>query len=158
MTNHCGSCTACCRVFSIPEIEKPAGKWCDHCAIGKGCKVYDTRPKTCVDYECLWLMSQSRDDPRQRLAPELRPDRSKVVIAPSTNPNVMGATTLPGSPDAWKRPAMHALLKTFVDAGLAVSIGPPAARYQTVWKSSGIRQVEMSPPDENGIQWSVESA
>ena len=118
MTNHCGTCTACCRVFAIPELAKPAGKWCGHCDIGKGCKIHEARPKTCVDYQCLWLMSQYRDDPRQRLALELRPDRSKVVISPSTNPNVMA----PGAPDAWKRPAMHKLLKTFVDAGMAVAI------------------------------------
>ena len=158
MTNHCGSCTACCKVYAIPETKKRAGEWCGDCAIGKGCKIYATRPKSCVDFECLWLQSQSREHPHERLAPELRPDRSKVVLAPSTNPNIMGATTMPGSPDAWKRPAMHALLASFVKAGIGISIGPPSALRHLVWTRKGLREVEMTPPDENGMQWSKESA
>ena len=157
-TNHCGTCTACCRVFNIPEIKKPAGKWCEHCAVGKGCKIYATRPKTCVDYECLWLQSQKRDDPRQRLAPELRPDRSKIVITPTTNPLILGAVTMPGAPDAWKRSAMHSFLANLVDKGVAVAIGAPKATRQLLWKKSGIREMEMTPPDENGMQWSKEEA
>ena len=33
----CGSCSLCCKVYNVPEIEKPAGKWCRHCTPGKGC-------------------------------------------------------------------------------------------------------------------------
>ena len=91
MTNHCGTCTACCRIFDIPELKKPAGKWCEHCEIGRGCTIYSERPQMCIDFECLWLLSQKREDSRERLAAELRPDRCKVVFSPSTNDRIMAA-------------------------------------------------------------------
>ena len=59
-SNRCGSCTMCCRVFAISEFDKPADKWCKHCAMGKGCTIYETRPERCQTYECLWLQSQNR--------------------------------------------------------------------------------------------------
>lgn len=156
MTNHCGSCTACCRVFNIPALKKPAGKWCDHCDIGVGCKIYDQRPQACIDFECLWLQSQSRENPKERMDPELRPDKSKVVLGMTTNPKIIGATTMPGAPDAWKRPRMYSFLANLVKNGLGVAIGQPAAKYQIKWTPRGIREVEMTPPDENGMQYSKE--
>src|SRR5436305_14221849 len=42
----CGDCTLCCKLLSITELEKPIGKWCPHCEIGKGCKIYDCRPQS----------------------------------------------------------------------------------------------------------------
>ena len=61
MAGNCGSCTACCRVYSIKELGKPAGTWCQHCAVGKGCKVYAERPKPCVEFTCAWLHSQTAE-------------------------------------------------------------------------------------------------
>ncbi|MDB5633206.1 MAG: hypothetical protein JWR49_2061, partial [Tardiphaga sp.] len=29
----------CCKVYRIDDLEKPAGKWCVHCAIASGCKI-----------------------------------------------------------------------------------------------------------------------
>ena len=144
----------CCRVYAIPQLDKPAGKWCQHCDIGKGCRVYETRPKLCVDYECLWLMSQSRDDPRQRLAPELRPDRSKVVFSTTTDPTIMAAITMPGLSDAWRKGPARQLIGTLVKAGIRVSVGPPAARRRVNIDQHGEHEVEMSEPDADGMQWS----
>jgi hypothetical protein len=154
MANACGSCTACCRVYAIPTIQKPAGKWCDHCAIGKSCKIYEERPTLCVDFECLWLMSQSKDAP---LAAELRPDKSKVVFSPTTNEKIMSAITMPGAPDAWRRGPVRLIIDRMVASGMNVVIGPPASIRKTMVDKYGEREVEMTEPDENGMQWSVES-
>jgi hypothetical protein len=157
MANACGSCTACCRVYAIPELSKPAGKWCDHCAIGKGCKIYETRPKLCVDFKCLWLQSQERDNPRERLGAELRPDRCKVVFSPTTNDSIMGATVMPGQPNAFRKGAAQRLIKNMVDAGMKVVAGLPQATTKTMIDQRGEREAKMTEPDENGMQWSVES-
>ena len=156
MDNKCGTCTACCRVYAIPEFKKPAGKWCEHCAIGKGCKIYATRPQRCVEYECLWLQTQTRNLP---LPAELRPDKCKVVFAPSTNPRVMTAITMPGRPDAWQdNKEVMKLIGLVNKAGISVAIGPPNADAQLVIKPDGRRyQVKMTPPDEDGMQWSTKS-
>ena len=52
----CGTCSACCRWPSIPELNKPAREPCKHLCGGKyGCEIYDSRPPSCSDYECTWL-------------------------------------------------------------------------------------------------------
>ena len=50
----CDGCTLCCRLPDIDELDKPANLACRHCVEGKGCAQYDTRPKTCRDFLCLW--------------------------------------------------------------------------------------------------------
>ena len=153
--NLCGECNACCKVFEIPEIDKQAGKWCEHCAISKGCTIYEDRPQMCVEFECLWLLSQKRADPREQLAPELRPDRCKVVFSPSTNDMIMAATTMPGSPDAWRKPKVRALIDTLVKGGGAVVAGSPRSTQRTMIDKNGPRTVYMTEPDEHGMQWNV---
>ena len=154
--NHCGECTACCRVFAIAEMpEKKAGDWCKHCAVGKGCKVYDERPRTCEEFSCLWLMSQKRSDPRERLAPELRPDRSKVVFSPSTDETIMAATLMPNAPAAHHRRDVQALIGTMVRNGVRVVVGTPAATTRIMFDRDGSHEVYMTEPDEDGMQWNI---
>jgi hypothetical protein len=154
MAGDCGSCTACCRVYAIPQLDppKPAGKWCTHCDIGKGCKVYDNRPTLCVDFQCLWLMSQSKDAP---LPAELRPDRCKVVFSPTTDPDIMSGITMPGAPDAWRRGQVRGLIGNMVKTGFRVVVGPPASTTKIMLDRKGEREVQMTEPDENGMQWSI---
>jgi len=151
--NKCGTCTACCRVYAIPEFKKPAGDWCQHCDTGKGCKTYGSRPARCVDFQCLWLASQSQG--RAALPVELRPDKCKVVFSPSTNDKIMTAITMPGYPLAWQTKIVATLIACLNRAGMAVAIGPPAADANIVVKPDGTAyRVKLSPPDENGMQWS----
>jgi hypothetical protein len=153
MTNHCGSCTACCKVFAVSEIpNKTAGTWCQHCDIGVGCKVYEVRPKVCADFECLWLQSQKRGG-ASRLAAELRPDRCKVVFAPSTNPRVMAALSM--APLAWERPVVRKLIDVLVSCGTAVVAGAPAATDKLMFTAAGQHEVKMTPPDKDGMQWNI---
>src|SRR5580698_7880286 len=50
----CGSCTLCCKVYHVAEIDKVAGKWCQHCKPGSGCAIHDSLPKQCAEFNCLW--------------------------------------------------------------------------------------------------------
>lgn len=155
-TNHCGTCTACCKVFAIAEMpEKKAGQWCKHCAVGNGCTIYADRPPTCVQFECLWLLSQKRSDPRERLAPELRPDRSRVVFSPATDPTIMAATTMPGAPLAHERKDVMAVIDKLRTGGYRVVVGGPAATRRTMFDRNGTHEVRMTEPDENGMQWNI---
>src|SRR5690348_17348061 len=81
-TNLCGSCSLCCKVKSITEINKPMYTWCPNCEKGKGCRLYDTleKPPSCTEYNCLWHATQSFDDPSRRLPLRFRPDHTKVVV------------------------------------------------------------------------------
>jgi hypothetical protein len=53
-SRECGDCTLCCKLLGVKKISKPQGQWCQHCQIGKGCKIYAQRPKECEDFTCLW--------------------------------------------------------------------------------------------------------
>jgi hypothetical protein len=50
----CGPCTACCTANPVPEMQKPPASPCAQCAVS-GCQIYDTRPKTCQNYNCAWV-------------------------------------------------------------------------------------------------------
>lgn len=68
----CGSCTACCKSLEVIELEKPMNKWCIHCNIGKGCKIYATKPASCTEFRCEWI--------KGRMKEEHRPDKTMVIL------------------------------------------------------------------------------
>ena len=152
MAGDCGSCTACCRVYAIPTLDKPAGPWCQHCDVGKGCKIYEARPVLCSDFKCLWLQSRDRD-PVEHLPDELRPDRCKVVFSPTTNERIMSAITMPGAPLAWRSGAARKLIDKMIKGGFSVVVGLPASTSKTMVDRRGEREVELTEPDETGMQW-----
>ena len=145
--NACGSCTACCRVYSISEIGKPAGQWCEHCAVGKGCKVYETRPWKCVEFECLWLQSQHGGF-GPPMPDEMRPDRCKVVFSPLDDTFI--ALCMPGSPDAWRKGAGRKVVDWLVGNGYRVLAGLPGAPTKTFIDRFCEREVHVGEPDETG--------
>lgn len=100
----CGGCTLCCKVLGIAALDKPKGRWCPHCAPGKGCGAYEARPDECRTFNCLWLQ-------RENLGPEWRPDRAKFVMCPTTDGSTLLIQVDPGAPDAWRRAPYHARLR-----------------------------------------------
>ncbi len=90
----CGSCTMCCKVIAVTELDKAAGVWCAHCVAKKGCGIYDTRPPGCRTYYCHWMLDKN-------FGPEWKPDHAKFALVQSAQ----GITAFvdPGSPGAWRR-------------------------------------------------------
>lgn len=72
--NECGDCRACCTTMGVPEIQKGAWHTCQHLC-EYGCRVYAERPKSCADFECLWLQGCFGDRVDER------PDRLGVVFS-----------------------------------------------------------------------------
>ena len=101
----CGTCALCCKVYTFPEIEKPAGVWCKYCTPGKGCSIHANVPDPCRDFFCLWMNDGSMPE-------EWRPDRARFVLTIyPTNGFVYGQVD-PGAPGAWrKQPYYDALRK-----------------------------------------------
>ncbi len=73
----CGECNLCCKVLRVVDplvnFDKPANVWCPHVELGKGCTIYDTRPKPCQEFKCLWLLNLVGD--------KWHPLKTKVVAA-----------------------------------------------------------------------------
>jgi|MDTB01.3.fsa_nt_gb hypothetical protein len=74
----CGDCTLCCKLPAIKDF-KVGYKWCEHCNIGKGCNIYETRPKPCIDFNCIWK------DERTNI--ELKPNKVGFYITDEGDPN-----------------------------------------------------------------------
>jgi hypothetical protein len=66
----CGSCTVCCTLTAVPELDKPIGMTCVHCE--QGCRIYAGRPSSCETYACAWLTGH--------FDAAARPDRSGVLV------------------------------------------------------------------------------
>ena len=115
----CDGCTACCKILKVRELDKQGDTWCQHCKIGVGCGIYDTRPESCRVYECVWLQSQRGGKP---LALELRPDISRVVIGVTNKGDDLVLYVNADRPDAWKRGAMGEFVAEMRAKGFPVAI------------------------------------
>jgi hypothetical protein len=54
----CDGCSACCHVFAIQALHKPAGETCKHLDRTRGsqhCTIYEQRPYDCQQYLCAWV-------------------------------------------------------------------------------------------------------
>ena len=69
----CASCTLCCKVLAIAEVPTPRDAWCPHCAVGKGCNVYDARPEPCRTFHCGYLIWDAVPD-------HWFPAKAKIVV------------------------------------------------------------------------------
>ncbi|MDG1437670.1 MAG: hypothetical protein P8P98_01740, partial [Emcibacteraceae bacterium] len=74
-SRECGECTACCVELTIedPDLVKLPGVKCQHLNRKGGCGIYDTRPKTCKNWYCMWRFLPNLDD-------TWRPDLKGVMI------------------------------------------------------------------------------
>lgn len=116
---HCDGCTACCKVLKIRELGKPGNTWCQHCKIGVGCSIYLTRPESCRVYECVWLQTQRLN---KSIAPELRPDKSRVVIGTTNQGEDIVLYVSPDRPDAWNRGGFRKLVNEFLSGKINVFV------------------------------------
>ena len=100
----CNGCTLCCKVMGVPELGKPRGSWCIHCARGSGCRIYAERPAGCRSFLCGWLTNP-------RFGLEWKPDRSKIVITVGRDGNGLEFQCDPGFPEAWRKEPYHGEIK-----------------------------------------------
>lgn len=107
----CGSCALCCKVLVIEDLGKPAGKWCSHCAPGKGCGIHATRPTVCRGFYCEWMISKG-------LGAEWKPERSRFVLAKTNDGRRLTAHVDPGYPAAWKASPYYENFKIWAAEGL----------------------------------------
>jgi Fe-S-cluster containining protein len=80
LPRECGSCTVCCTLLSVSEINKSMGQDCVH--MGEGCcKIYETRPHSCKVFDCMWLTGHIQGDLRRR------PDNLGLMFLPPKKVN-----------------------------------------------------------------------
>lgn len=121
----CGSCTACCKELAILEdgLSKLPGVVCEHCTLGNGCEIYQTRPNVCRAYHCLWRSLPEMDD-------SWRPDRSGILIIPNDEAPPSGYQfavnlILTGQPDVLQSDKFASMVAGFVESRTAVYLDVP---------------------------------
>ena len=102
----CGTCSLCCKVYAVPELNKPVGRWCVHSVRGGGCSNHTNRPHICRQFFCSW-----RFDPH--LGPEWKPEVCRFVMSADQAYQALTVSVDPGMPTAWKREPYYATLKKF---------------------------------------------
>ena len=117
----CGTCRVCCTVMGVEEIAKAPGDKCVHLC-GKGCSIYQFRPASCREFECLWLQTQTRDAPMPK---SMRPDRCGVMFVPSPITDSVAA---------------HCTTKEAFDA-------KPVSTHVTRWMRNGITVIRIVGDD-----------
>lgn len=100
----CGACTLCCKVAAVEEVAKPNGVWCPHCVKGNRCMIYPSRPQSCRDFYCQWMIEKG-------LGPEWKPERAKFALVKTDGGRRLTALVDPGFPSAWRRSPYYENLK-----------------------------------------------
>jgi hypothetical protein len=126
----CGNCTACCTIPSIAELDKPVRTDCkfllqpptahsEDLKSGllilnqfegreKGCAIYENRPQTCRNFQCLWLTG---DWGRE----EDRPDRLGIMPVYTQQDIIFFWEVWEGAADTWYfKKILNRLAKTLV--------------------------------------------
>ena len=99
----CGDCTLCCHVVAVAEMDKPAGIRCRHAQSCSGCAIYSSRPASCRDFHCEWMLSPA-------LGRAWKPDRARFALMVTATGH-LSACVDPDFPSAWRRPAYYPVLR-----------------------------------------------
>ena len=165
----CGTCTLCCKLLPVPQLEKAANQRCKHQSTARGCAIYRTRPNPCRMFACRWLA-----DPETAGLP--RPDRAHYVIEiledyvtvkshdANEAPHRIPALVIwidPAFPDAHQAPGLRRYIARLAerrgmmtlvryDTRQALCIFPPATSSDREWHEfppSSIRDTQHEPAD-----------
>ena len=104
----CNGCTMCCKLLGIKEFNKPQMVWCQHCDVGVGCKIYDSRPAECSGFYCDYLMQPELDE-------RWYPKQSKMVVVYRGNDRAMAIYVDTSRKDAWKKAPFYAQIKAWAN-------------------------------------------
>lgn len=140
----CGGCTTCCKTHHILSLDKPEREWCQHCDIGKGCRIYDTRPEECRVFKCGWLVGFGSEDER--------PDKGKCVADIVDMPDVGDILVLYELQDGAieKSGLVKTMINLAVSNGMCILKKHVRARDQFLFPKG-----RKFPPVV--VQWTVES-
>ncbi len=100
----CGSCTLCCTVMLVDELNKPAGVRCSHAVAGSGCTIRDQRPQACRRFFCGWRLDPNIDS-------LWKPEISGFVLTISLRYGSMLLMVDPARPLAWRMQPYYGRLK-----------------------------------------------
>ncbi len=106
----CGSCSMCCKLLGIPELEKPPMVWCSHAEPGRGCAIHAERPEVCRAFFCHYLRNPN-------LGPEWKPDRAGFLLYTEASGKRLVVASDSAKPNAWRKAPYYAQFKRWAALG-----------------------------------------
>ena len=129
----------CCHVVAVAELGKPPGVRCPHASRCKGCAIYQSRPASCRDFYCEWMLSPA-------LGREWKPDRARFALMVTATGH-LSACVNPDFPSAWRRPAYYPTLRRWARERAA----DPWSRWPGVDIWIGDRCILLLPDGEKDL-------
>ena len=112
----CGTCSLCCKLPHIAELNKSIDTWCQHARPGNGgCSIYPDRPTSCRGFVCGWLSDELK------VGEEWFPAHCKMIISvPGYSAAKEGFLIIvdPAYPNAWRREPYFRQLLTLAQRNL----------------------------------------
>jgi hypothetical protein len=106
LARSCDGCTLCCRVMEAVTLNKPAGVLCQHCIVGQGCGIHETRFAECRHFHCAWIIDA-------KLGPEWQPETAHIVVAYDLDGRRLNAHADPLHPDAWRKEPYYSQMRSW---------------------------------------------
>ena len=125
----CGECTACCTALSVHEIDKGEFVKCEH-DCGTHCAIYQSRPNSCRNYQCLWTAMEGEVDEN------FRPDNLGVILElqnSSIGPAVTVREVIPGTMDDDSGPAWQFAMAVAHSVGAFIIVFKPGKQRRSIF-------------------------
>jgi predicted transcriptional regulator len=119
--------------------------------------VAPAKPQECTAYKCLWLTTQSFEDPTLRLPERFRPDRTKVVVDIFEHPNYRAAMFWIdlSHPDAINSEVNQSLIKMLSTEHVIIEARGNKRKVLAINESGAKRMVELGHTPMVGEEWAV---
>jgi len=106
----CADCTLCCKLVGVVALAKPRNVECEHCDVGKGCRIYDARPGECARYNCSYVINEG-------IGAHWKPLTSHMVLTHETAANRIMIYVDQAHTGAWRQEPYFSDIKRWaVDA------------------------------------------
>lgn len=95
----------------IAELGKPKSVWCPHCAVGKGCRIYESRPEECRVFHCGYRR-------RAELGEHWFPADSRMLVNIELQGTRIAIHVDPGIPSAWRKEPYYSEIRKMAAAAV----------------------------------------
>lgn len=108
----CGTCSLCCKLVYVEELQKPAHQWCVHNRPGKGCAIWGEHPEVCKAWQCGWILMPQLDE-------RWKPERCGFILRNRFESQQLVIDVDPAKPDAWRKAPYLAEIRAWAKRSVA---------------------------------------
>lgn len=101
----------CCKLPEIKELDKPRQKVCQHCTMGVGCKIYESRPEVCRHFYCGYMAYDWIGD-------EWKPSKCRMVVVSEGENKRFAIHVDRDRKGAWKKEPYYSDIKQLSSEGI----------------------------------------